>query len=321
MDPITTAIVAAIASGVTKAGIESAYEGLKAVIRLKWGETAPIIRAIVELEADPSSKARVAVLAEKVNAVKANDDPEVKWALAHLIQEMKARGIGGGAVAGIHITRGIAQGIFGVEGDVNVRSFNVGTFPKSVLASVIVLFALAAGIFWMTRGVSHEVQGVKKETSADARKELHNIGIPWTQQNFFRAVQERDYRAIELFLKSGMRPDMSYGPDYSFIEIFVNQIMFDSKVADLMLQYNTIDPAKACPPYPYPYGHDNDFHFYTRDAQSNPSATKFVRAICAKPDVIARINNQITESHKTLAGTAEIDGWQEAKSLLAGAIQ
>jgi len=69
MDPITTAILAvlpALASDMVKSGVKDAYEGLKAVIRRKWGDAAPISKAIAAIEEDPNSKAQAAVLEEKV---------------------------------------------------------------------------------------------------------------------------------------------------------------------------------------------------------------------------------------------------------------
>jgi hypothetical protein len=60
VDPITTAILAVlrtIGSEVVKSGVKDAYEGLKAVIRRKWGDTAPISKAISAIEEDPESTA------------------------------------------------------------------------------------------------------------------------------------------------------------------------------------------------------------------------------------------------------------------------
>jgi hypothetical protein len=78
MDPITTTM---LADPLGRGGIRSdrgrrqgRLEGLKAVIRRKWGETAPISRAITALEENPGSKAQAAVLEEKVAVVKATAD-------------------------------------------------------------------------------------------------------------------------------------------------------------------------------------------------------------------------------------------------------
>src|ERR1700693_5332053 len=101
MDTITAAILAvlpALASDVVKSGVKDAYEALKAVIRRKWGDTAPISKAISAVEEDPTSKAQAAVLQEKVEAVKASEDADVVQALHRLIQQMKTDGVGGEAV-------------------------------------------------------------------------------------------------------------------------------------------------------------------------------------------------------------------------------
>jgi hypothetical protein len=134
MDPITAAIVAALpalASDMVKAGVKDAYEGLKAVIRRKWGETAPISKAISAIEDDPTSKAQAAVLEEKVAAVKATEDAEVAQALCQLVEQMKTHGIGGDAVAKIqfNMSGGVVQGVAGAE-NVQIGSMSFGTPPK-----------------------------------------------------------------------------------------------------------------------------------------------------------------------------------------------
>jgi hypothetical protein len=134
MDPITTAIVAvlpALASDMVKSGVKDAYEGLKAVIRRKWGGEAPITKAISALEQDPKSKAQAAVLEEKVGGVKATEDTEVVQALHHLIEQMKANGVGGDAVSRIqfNMSGGVVQGVAGA-GTVQVGTMNFGDPPQ-----------------------------------------------------------------------------------------------------------------------------------------------------------------------------------------------
>jgi hypothetical protein len=135
MDPITTAILAvlpALASDVVKSGVKDAYEGLKAVIRRKWGEAAPISKAIAAVEEDPTSKAQAAVLEEKVAAVSASGDAEVAQALRQLVEAMKENNIGGEAVSRIqfNMSGGVVQGIAGSE-NVQVGSMTFGAPPKS----------------------------------------------------------------------------------------------------------------------------------------------------------------------------------------------
>jgi hypothetical protein len=120
MDPITTTILAALpslASDMVKSGIKDAYEGLKAVIRRKWGAASSITKAITVLEEDPKSKAQAAVLQEKVASIKATDDAEVVQALHQLVQEMKKHGVGGEAVAKIQfvMSGGVVQGVAGAQ--------------------------------------------------------------------------------------------------------------------------------------------------------------------------------------------------------------
>jgi hypothetical protein len=134
MDPITAAILAvlpALASDMVKSGVKDAYEGLKAVIRRKWGESAPISKAIAAIEEDPSSKAQAAVLEEKVGAVKATDDAEVAQALRQLVEQMKAHSIGGEALARIqfNMSGGVVQGVAGAE-NVQIGSMTFGATPK-----------------------------------------------------------------------------------------------------------------------------------------------------------------------------------------------
>jgi hypothetical protein len=114
-----------------KSSVKDAYEGLKAVIRRKWGDAAPISKAITAIEEDPKSKAQAAVLEEKVAAVNAADDAEVAQALHQLVEQMKTHGIGGGAVARVqfNMSGGVVQGVAGAE-NVRIGSMTFGAPPK-----------------------------------------------------------------------------------------------------------------------------------------------------------------------------------------------
>ncbi len=130
MDPITAAILAALpalAADTVKAGVKDAYEGLKAVIRRKWGDAAPISKAIAAIEEDPHSKAQAAVLEEKVGAVKATEDTDVLQALRILVEQMTTHGIGGETVASIqlNISGGAQTGIIGAQ-NVSADTINFG---------------------------------------------------------------------------------------------------------------------------------------------------------------------------------------------------
>jgi hypothetical protein len=133
MDPITAAILAvlpALASDTLKQGVKDAYDGLKAVIRRKWGEEAPVSKAVVALEADPTSKAQAAVLSEKVEQSKAAQDPDIVEALKELTAQLEAHGLARPASNEVHFTMtgGTVQGVAGA-GNVEVGSMTFGTPP------------------------------------------------------------------------------------------------------------------------------------------------------------------------------------------------
>src|SRR6516225_6073306 len=120
MDPITTAIVAAlpaVASDLIKSSVKDAYAGLKAVIRRKWGDASPVAKSVDALEANPESKGQAEVLAEQVAAVNATGDAEVMQALAKLVDQLKKEGVGGTDVAqiAVNISGGTVQGIVGAQ--------------------------------------------------------------------------------------------------------------------------------------------------------------------------------------------------------------
>jgi hypothetical protein len=135
MDPITTAIVAAIpavASELVKSSIKDAYAGLKTVIGRKWGGPSGLATAVKELEADPTSKKKAASVEKIVASSTAANDREVMEAVAKLVDELKKEGIGGEAVGAIRIkiAGGTVQGVVSAT-NVSIGSMNFGTPPKS----------------------------------------------------------------------------------------------------------------------------------------------------------------------------------------------
>ena len=92
MDPITTAIVTALASGfggdapaVEKKAKDEAYEALFAALEKKFGIQSEIVNAIESLEAKPNSTGRKEVLKEEVAAAKADQDPDILQAAQVLL--------------------------------------------------------------------------------------------------------------------------------------------------------------------------------------------------------------------------------------------
>ena len=97
MDPITTAILAAVTAGAvagaTKVGeqaIVDAYGKLKELLGKKFGAKSKVVKAVKELEANPKSAARKEVVKEEVAAAKADQDKELLQAAQALIKSVKA---------------------------------------------------------------------------------------------------------------------------------------------------------------------------------------------------------------------------------------
>lgn len=94
MDPISVAIVAAVAAGIAKVGPEAiadAYHGLKALIIRKYGADSKVAKAVDEVEANPESKSRPAVLSEEIVAAKADQDQELLAVAKALLEQIKAQ--------------------------------------------------------------------------------------------------------------------------------------------------------------------------------------------------------------------------------------
>ena len=97
MDPITTAILAAVTAGATtgvkKVGqqfVADAYAKLKELMGKKFGSKSKVLKAVKELEANPESAARKEVLKEEVAAAKADQDPELVKIAHSLLKGLKA---------------------------------------------------------------------------------------------------------------------------------------------------------------------------------------------------------------------------------------
>lgn len=94
MDPITTAIVAAIAAGASKVGeqaVVDAYAKLKDLLTKKLGAKSDVVKAVKEVEAKPDSSGRKDVLQEEIAAAKADKDPELLQAAQVVIKVIKAK--------------------------------------------------------------------------------------------------------------------------------------------------------------------------------------------------------------------------------------
>lgn len=93
MDPVTTAILAAIAAGANQVGAQvvlDTYSKLKELLKKKFGPKSKVVYAVKELEANPKSAARKDVLKEEVAAAKADQDQELLQIAQSLLKSVKA---------------------------------------------------------------------------------------------------------------------------------------------------------------------------------------------------------------------------------------
>jgi hypothetical protein len=129
MDPITTAILAALASGVIVRTAEvgtrviiDAYEALKGAIKAKCGASSKVVQAVAELEQQPDSRACQAIVAEEMTNAKLTADPELVKLAQALIEALKSTAEGQETVSKYHIEGG-QVGIIGdnahIEGGIH----------------------------------------------------------------------------------------------------------------------------------------------------------------------------------------------------------
>lgn len=92
MDPITTAIVAALSVGTisgltdtTKAAITDGYNKLKGLLTKKFGASSDVVQALDKLEAKPELAGRKQVLQEEIATVHAEQDDEILAVAKHLL--------------------------------------------------------------------------------------------------------------------------------------------------------------------------------------------------------------------------------------------
>lgn len=102
MDPITTSIVAALATGVTGGAAKTvegvlinAYASLKATLTHKLGDKNPVIQAVTDLEKQPDSAPHRAALKTAVAAAQADQDPDIMRAAMYLLDRLEEHPDGG----------------------------------------------------------------------------------------------------------------------------------------------------------------------------------------------------------------------------------
>jgi len=92
MDPITTAIIAALAAGLTQGSVADAYNGVKQLIKTKLDNKNDVMVAINRLEQKPQSKARQMELQEQVEENQLEKNSDIVELAKKLMDEMKSSG-------------------------------------------------------------------------------------------------------------------------------------------------------------------------------------------------------------------------------------
>lgn len=92
LDPITTAIVAALSAGAisgftetSKTAITDAYSQLKVLLAKKFGANSEVVQTMSQLETKPESSGRKETLQEEIAAVKADKDEEILAMAKHVL--------------------------------------------------------------------------------------------------------------------------------------------------------------------------------------------------------------------------------------------
>jgi hypothetical protein len=98
MDPVTTAILAALAAGaiggvteMSKTAITDAYQKLKGLLVNKFGAKSKVVTAVDDLEEEHDSKGRQLTLQEQIAKVKADQDQELVQAAQVLLRELRSQ--------------------------------------------------------------------------------------------------------------------------------------------------------------------------------------------------------------------------------------
>ena len=125
MDPVTMAILAAVASGTTGAvlapPIKDAYERLKALIKQRFGRVAT---AIEELETTPDSGPRQAVVGDEVKRTGASTDTAIVTAAQEVLKLINA------APGGSQTVQNVIGNFNAIATGGSTASVNVNQSPK-----------------------------------------------------------------------------------------------------------------------------------------------------------------------------------------------
>lgn len=76
MDPVSTAIIAVLNTGVGEM-VKDAYTALKMALQNKFGNDSDVVDAVVKLEKRPDSEGRQKMLQEEIESANADQDKDI----------------------------------------------------------------------------------------------------------------------------------------------------------------------------------------------------------------------------------------------------
>ena len=124
MDPITMAIVSALAAGigagvpkVAEQAIVDGYNSLRSALTERFGEDSDVVEAVEKLEAKPDSGGRQTTLQEEIKDSKADQNPDLILAAEALVAKIKD--LPGGQTIVTQVVEGDSN-VFSGTGDVTV---------------------------------------------------------------------------------------------------------------------------------------------------------------------------------------------------------
>lgn len=115
MDPISGAIIAAIAAGATEGLVSSAYQALTTALKKKGGKDSDLTEALEKLEQKPESKGWQEEVVNQVQLTNAPQDPELLILAEQLLTALEKTATGQRALNKYNIQ--VDKGQVGVIGD------------------------------------------------------------------------------------------------------------------------------------------------------------------------------------------------------------
>ena len=123
MELVLTAILGALTK-LSDTAVRDAYEGLKGMIRRKFGGDSAIADAVDGVEKKPDSEARKGVLKEELADGGVDRDPELLAAAKTLIETVQALPDGKAAIQSIRVSQHIRgdRNVVSATGDIHIKT-------------------------------------------------------------------------------------------------------------------------------------------------------------------------------------------------------